>query len=246
MERPTNWKVLAAGVLTMTVVGLKTRRSNSLWSVQFHSPPIGKHTEVKLLSFVLNYPPYPNRFKIKRIPVGKPVTTKRYLTAEETAKLFDGEVVIEEKIDGRQACRVFSVEDHQLVIGGEYMRDTHSISYNKLPDWYVAWDIFDPAGSMFLGIDKQLQICEQYGIPHTPVLFKGVTTLSAVLKQFIDTNRISSFGDEPAEGVVIKNFQNNTRGKIVRHEFIAGIELTGHWTRRKGLVKKNRLMFNRR
>ncbi len=206
-------------------------------------PAQHKVKEVKDMSFMLNYPAYPNRFKIKRVPVGTQITTKRYLTESETAKLFEGEVVIEEKIDGGQDCRILTIDGRKLVVGGEYMKYVHSITYTKLPAWYVAWDLFDLSNNVFLGIDEQLQICRQFGIPHTPVLFRGVTQLDEVIKRFIDSRRISTFGSEPAEGVVIKNFGNGVRGKIVRHEFIAGIELAGHWSKRKGR-KMNRLSLS--
>jgi energy-coupling factor transporter ATP-binding protein EcfA2 len=145
--------------------------------------------------------------------------------------LLDGEVIIEEKIDGRQDCRWWFEEDKTpVVICGEYMKFVHSIYYNRLPDWYVVWDIFVSGNtSYFMDIDTKETFCKRLGIPCTPVLYRGRITEEG-LQYFL--NRTSSFGMERAEGIVVKNYKNQVFGKIVSEEFVAGIELTGNYLKK--------------
>ena len=181
------------------------------------------------------------RFRIKRIPTGKQgIADKRYLMQEETARLFDGEVVVEEKVDGKQITKMFSAEFPEMfIIGAEFMKKRHSIFYNRLPDWVIVWDLYDQHNKMFWAYDEKVEVAKHYGFALVPLIFRGKTTLQEVIDKYL--NRQSSFGDETQEGVVVKNLHNELRGKIVRHEFITGIELTGHWMRRKGLTEMNQL-----
>lgn len=180
------------------------------------------------------------RFRIGRIPTGKEIPRKRYLTHAEADALFQSEVVVEEKLDGKQVTKAFTTETGEaLILCGESMRDVHSIQYDNLPGLYIVWDVYDPGTKAFVGYDAKVALARKYNFPIPPLLFRGVTTHSDVLKML---DRKSSFGAEIQEGVVVKSVDSLRRGKIVRHEFVAGVELQGHWTRRKGLVKKNRVV----
>jgi RNA ligase-like protein len=191
-------------------------------------------------------PPYPNTFKIKRIPIGRGadgLIKKRYLTQEETKELFEGKVIVQEKIDGSQEChRMQYDETKQYVLGGEDMKKRHSILYTRLPAYWILWDIYDPVAKRFLDSWDFLRVAVHAGIhAQVPILFGGETTLEGVLEAFIRQPYRCKWGDENIEGVVIKNYEKQLFGKIVREEFIKGIELEGHWTKRKGVPQYNRL-----
>lgn len=181
------------------------------------------------------------RFRIKRVPTEKFISGKRYLTNEETKQLFNGPVIITEKCDGKQMTKLFA---DNIVIGGEYMKHTHSIDYTKIPKssgWFILWGVYSLDHKMFYSYDWEVKIANEYGFTMAPLIFSGQTDLEETLK-FLD--RKSSFGDETQEGIVIKNYANQVKGlpfvgKIVRHEFVAGIELKGHYLRAKGEAKMN-------
>lgn len=179
------------------------------------------------------------RFRVARLPVGKHVAGKRYLDMKTVEKLFSEPIVIEEKLDGRQETKVFEIEDGKsLVLCGEMLKHTHSIFYDRLPGWFVVWDVYDQTASKFVDYDTKAMLSRRYNFPIPPLIVRGKMTLDAALK-FL--NRKSGFGSQTQEGIVIKSMASQLRGKVVREEFIAGIELQGHWTRRHGLLKNNRL-----
>ncbi|MDG6933681.1 MAG: RNA ligase family protein [Nitrososphaerota archaeon] len=181
------------------------------------------------------------RFRIERIPAEKEITGKHYLSQTNFRSLFQGKVVVEEKLDGKQVTKIFTTETGKtFILCGEYMRYVHSIQYDRLPGLYIVWDVYDPSANTFVGYDDKVTMSHKYNFPIPPLVFQGTTTYDKVVKLL---DRKSSFGREIQEGIVVKSLDSKHRGKIVRHEFVAGVELQGHWTRIKGLVKKNRVSY---
>lgn len=196
------------------------------------------------------------RHRILRIPTGKAIPTnlsqKRFMTPDQVDLLLDGEVIVEEKLDGKQISKVFPVtmaewhgkytETPRMIMYGEYLKYTHSIPYRRLPSWFVAWDFYMPDSKRFIHYEMREAICKFHGIAMPPLIWRGNVTKKDLLL-FMD--RISSYANEIQEGIVVKNYKHQLFGKIVRKEFITGIELKGHWLRAKGQAKMNRLEVSR-
>ena len=164
--------------------------------------------------------------KVKRIPLGKQALIGRnVMTLPEAKKLLSGEVVIEEKLDGKTVATDLYPG---YIIYGEYMRFKHSIQYDKLPAWIVGFDVYDLTTKKFLPRKKKQLILNIVGIPCVPLIFQGhIAKLSELTKFLKRKSRFSVSSN--LEGIVVKNYSNQLMGKLVRYEFLKGIEK--HWTK---------------
>ncbi len=116
-----------------------------------------------------------------------------------------------------------------LMLFGEWCFAVHSVRYNRLPDWFLAFDVYDRSQGQFLSTARRDDIIAQLGLAKVPVLgqrkFK-LAELSHMLKQ-------SQLGDAPAEGLYVRRDEGEwlaARAKLVRPEFVQAIE--EHWSRR--------------
>ena len=73
-----------------------------------------------------------------RLPVGKPIQSKRYLTPEEAASLFEYPLIVEEKMDGTQHFLVWG----KLVLFVEDLYFRKTVPY-RVPARYALFDVFD-------------------------------------------------------------------------------------------------------
>jgi atypical dual specificity phosphatase len=122
----------------------------------------------------------------------------------------------------------------RYVLYGEWMVATHSIEYTHLPDWFVAFDLYDRVESRFFSRAELRARLEGTGIMQVPLLYEGVLDGEDTLLGFLE--RKSRFSPEVrVEGVVVR-FPGGERGKVVRADFVAG---NVHWS--KHTLRKNRV-----
>ncbi|EIX9774311.1 TPA: RNA ligase family protein [Klebsiella pneumoniae] len=127
----------------------------------------------------------------------------------------------------------------QYIIFGEWCYARHSIHYTRLPDYYLAFDVFDKKRKIFLPIPQRNEIISNANLHCVPFLDEGffeLNKLSSYIKK-------SKFSDEISEGVYLRVESPeavNFRAKIVRSDFTQNI--TEHWSRRT--IKKNQIMIN--
>ncbi|KAI0789376.1 ATP dependent DNA ligase [Abortiporus biennis] len=128
----------------------------------------------------------------------------------------------------------------RYILYGEWMAATHSVSYNALPDWFLAFDLFDRGTQSFVDRERLEKLVEGTGIHLVPLLRHydtGDMVTEEELKEMIQQK--SNLTDGRLEGVYVKVEGGGkvlTRGKVVRGDFIAGNE---HWTR--GMINWNEL-----
>jgi len=173
----------------------------------------------------LTVPAFP---KIYRIPVGKQSLIGRHIMSEEEVeRLLSDPVVIEEKLDGKTVGTAI-IEGY--IIYGEFLKWKHSIYYDRLPSWIVAFDVLELKMRRFLSRREKEEFLSQYGIPVAPLICEAEITRKEDLIGFLD--RQSEFSTRSKiEGVVVKNYRKQIMGKIVSYEFLTGIEK--HWTKKK-------------
>jgi len=124
----------------------------------------------------------------------------------------------------------------RYILFGEWCYAQHSVFYNRLPDWFLGFDIFDKESLKFLSCSRRDAIFRDIGISGIPVIAKGHFTLSE-LKGMLSFSRLC---DKPAEGIYLRFEQEDwlkQRAKLVRPEFIQSVG--DHWTR--GGIKVNQL-----
>lgn len=128
------------------------------------------------------------------------------------------------------------------VLYGEWVYATHSIAYDALEDYFIAFDVYDVFQEKFWS-RQRLERClgEFTTIALAPVISdsREFATVDEIAQLALETP--SRFYDGLVEGVVVRKCAGDWlvgRGKIVRADFISGNE---HWS--KGELKVNQLII---
>ncbi|KAL9650038.1 hypothetical protein ABK040_003156 [Willaertia magna] len=143
---------------------------------------------------------------------------------------------------------LLSLNDFQYILFGEWMYAKHSIYYDKLPDTFIAFDIFDKKMGKFLSVEKRNEMlqenCPSISIVKKIEILEGFITKDILLK-YLDT-LYSNYKHEESclEGIYIrldgKDGYLEKRCKVVRSDFIQQIEQ--HWSTQE--VVKNQIDFS--
>jgi hypothetical protein len=180
---------------------------------------------------------------------------KKCLKENEVAELLDGDVVIEEKIDGgivglswdHYNFKHLAIGKHNMVsnkdnskkvyglnkwiyknydkiqkipqdwvIYGEWMKVRHRINYDKLLDYFMAFDVWN--GQKYIDYENKKKTLVQLSFGMIPAIYTGkIVRLEEIIDMAAKKSEYSSF--ENMEGLVIKNYQKNLMGKFVAREF---------------------------
>ena len=108
---------------------------------------------------------------------------------------------------------------------GEWMVAQHGLEYDKLPGWFVAYDLYDYAEGQFVRTDKAREMLSVCGFDLVPLIWSGPVENYPQIEEF--TLQPSPFTTkEPREGIYIKVSKDNRwithRFKMVRHGFVQG------------------------
>ncbi|MBN1591982.1 MAG: RNA ligase family protein [Candidatus Coatesbacteria bacterium] len=199
--------------------------------------------------------------------MGSPRVDK-VLSDEEAEQFLDGEVHVEEKVDGAnigislgpdgeiraqnrgnyltgkchpqfdplwpwislhsQSLR--KALEPGLLLFGEWCYAQHSIHYDELPDWFLAFDIYDAERGEFWSVSRRNALVHSMGLCLVPELRRG----NFKKAELIGLMGESSLTNGPMEGIYIRKEEKGRlidRAKIVRAEFTQSIE--EHWTKAK-------------
>jgi hypothetical protein len=119
--------------------------------------------------------------------------------------------------------------DGALILFGEWCHARHTVPYDKLPDWFLAFDVFDRASGCFWNTERRNNLARTLDVETVPQVFRGKITLKQV-PRLMDRSRV---GSVPAEGIYIRREDEQhllQRAKVVAPAFQQQIE--AHWTRR--------------
>lgn len=125
-----------------------------------------------------------------------------------------------------------------LMLFGEWCYAVHSIFYSRLPDWFLAFDVYDRKEKAFLCTSRRDDLIRLIGLELVPKIADGRFDLGS-LKQLLGPSR---FGDGPAEGLYLRRDAGNwlgARAKLVRPEFAQA--MGQHWSHRS--LKTNSLGY---
>jgi ATP-dependent RNA circularization protein (DNA/RNA ligase family) len=120
----------------------------------------------------------------------------------------------------------------ELILFGEWCAARHSVVYDHLPDWFLAFDIYDHAAGRFWSAKRRDTWLDRLDLPVVPTLARGRTTLGRV--KALTMTGTSRFGATPLEGVVIRRDSAEfleQRAKLVRPDFAQAIG--EHWRSRR-------------
>ena len=127
------------------------------------------------------------------------------------------------------------LSDH-FILFGEWCYAQHSVFYDRLPDWFLGFDIYDKRFDRFLSSKHRDDLFTKMSIAQVPVLASGHFAYPKVQK-FLLTSKLSN---QPAEGIYLRFDQDDwlaQRAKLVRPAFIQTVEQ--HWSR--STIRPNRL-----
>jgi hypothetical protein len=116
-----------------------------------------------------------------------------------------------------------------LILFGEWCYAAHSLSYSRLPDWLLAFDIYSRTQGRFLCVRRRDELLGQLGLSVVPRLAQGRFDLAG-LRGLLGNSRV---GDSPAEGIYVRADEGDWlwgRAKLVRPEFAQAIQ--EHWSQR--------------
>lgn len=127
------------------------------------------------------------------------------------------------------------LSDH-FILFGEWCYAQHSVFYDRLPDWFLGFDVYDKRFGRFLSSKRRDDLFTKMGVAQVPVLARGHFAYPEVQK-FLSTSKLS---EQPAEGIYLRFDQDDwlaQRAKLVRPAFIQAVEQ--HWSR--SAIRPNRL-----
>lgn len=125
--------------------------------------------------------------------------------------------------------------DH-FILFGEWCYAQHSVFYDRLPDWFLGFDVYDKRFGRFLSSKRRGALFREMCVAQVPVLARGYFAYPEVQK-FLSTSKLS---DQLAEGIYLRFDQDDwlaQRAKLVRPAFIQAME--HHWSR--SAIRPNRL-----
>jgi ATP-dependent RNA circularization protein (DNA/RNA ligase family) len=126
------------------------------------------------------------------------------------------------------------VEYGKYILFGEWCVAKHGINYDKLSDYFIAFDIYEIDTKKYLSRKKFYEKLEGTSVKHVPIIYHGK------MKKIEDYHKLlatkSKFIDQNIEGIYIRLDEHDTdylesRCKVVSSEFIEDIEKRGHWSK---------------
>lgn len=128
------------------------------------------------------------------------------------------------------------LQDETKILYGEWVYAKHSIYYTELPDYFIAYDIWDAVEKRFYSRRRLEETLGNLSIKFVPLIYSGsFDSVNDILKYVILG---SKFYDGPIEGIYIRVCDNmwlKERAKIVRNDFLSGNE---HWTKNIMTINK--------
>lgn len=162
--------------------------------------------------------------QILRIPHDNQNPTKRYLTDAQVLELFDGTVVVQEKVDGNMA---WEKAGKSLIIyedmTGKHTVHNHVMKYSDLPaDKKIVLDMVNASiETDFFNTNRILKVvpASPYKLSYAFLTLKNpnIFNIHQILRSLSHSS--SHFGSPCIEGLVIKNYDTQKFGKWINDEF---------------------------
>ena len=126
------------------------------------------------------------------------------------------------------------------ILFGEWCFARHSVPYDALPDWFLAYDVFDAAAGRFWSRSRRDAFVKRLGLASVPLLAEGRFDRRG-LAELCGPSRL---GSTPAEGIYVRWDEGDwlaARAKVVRPGWMQEDE--AHWSSRP--LERNALAASR-
>lgn len=128
------------------------------------------------------------------------------------------------------------------VLYGELVYIKHSIEYTELPDYFLAFDLYNIKEKTFMAYDKLVELLSNTNIQIVPLISKIKIKKVEDLLPLVKSK--SKYYDGEVEGIYIKICDDNivkNRAKLVRSDFLCGGEEGDniiHWKKKQFVRNK--------
>lgn len=116
-----------------------------------------------------------------------------------------------------------------LILFGEWCYARHTVAYDALPDWFLAFDVYDRSDERFWSRARRGELAARLGLASVPLLAAGCYD-RAGLERLLGPSRV---GSAPMEGIYLRWEEGpwlTVRAKLVRASWLPHDE--EHWSRR--------------
>ena len=124
------------------------------------------------------------------------------------------------------------------ILFGEWCYARHAVNYDRLPDWFLAFDVYDSASARFWSANRRSALAATAGVSAVPELARGVFRREDLLAMLDGRSTLNS---NFREGLYLRREQNDClveRAKLVRADFTQA--LSEHWTKRAMVLNQVR------
>lgn len=128
----------------------------------------------------------------------------------------------------------YDILENRYIMYGEWLYATHTIYYDKLPHFFLEYDIFDRTKQCFLSTPQRQKMLKNTPVVSVMCLSQGIFKSSKDIINFFGSSFYRSSGN--MEGLYLKvedDLKVKDRYKFISKEFIDGILSSGtHWMNR--------------
>jgi ATP-dependent RNA circularization protein (DNA/RNA ligase family) len=133
---------------------------------------------------------------------------------------------------------LFDILAEGLILFGEWCEARHSLEYDHLPDWFLAFDVYEKDTGSFWSIRRRNALAKELRLSVVPFIASGRYSVASLSARVFSEG--SSLREGHLEGLYLRRDEIDilaARAKIVRPEFARSIG--EHWSRRK--IVRNRV-----
>lgn len=126
---------------------------------------------------------------------------------------------------------LFEALGESLILFGEWVAAVHSLEYLGLPDYFLAFDVYDRTEKKFWSTARRDALVARLGLQHIHEIGIGRYPLSAIESLLASTT--SAYRGGPCEGIYLRREDErwiSARAKLVHPDFVQSIG--EHWRSR--------------
>lgn len=138
---------------------------------------------------------------------------------------------------GAREAELAAALGRDRILFGEWCYAVHSVVYDRLPDWFLGFDVYDRTVDRFWDSARRDAVLRALHLHPVPSIARGQFTLAEITALLSSPSRV---GGRAIEGVIVRREADGftiARAKLVRREFTQAID--EHWSR--GPLRRNTL-----
>jgi atypical dual specificity phosphatase len=142
------------------------------------------------------------------------------------------------------AHELYPILEPGRILYGEWLYARHTVAYSRLPDYFLAFDVYDRSRGVFLSRRARDALLADTTLATVPLLYEGPLRGPAAAADLLPRlqRAESRFAAGPVEGLYLRVDDAATetlavRAKVVRADFAQAI--TSHWAGR--VLERNTL-----